>query len=43
MAPSPGSTVIDLCACPGGKTTHLAALMSNKGLLVACDRTYVRQ
>jgi len=35
LAPHPGERVLDLCAAPGGKATHLAALMENKGLLVA--------
>lgn len=39
LRPAAGSTVIDLCACPGGKATHLAALVGREGLVVACDRT----
>ncbi|MDR7483026.1 MAG: 16S rRNA (cytosine(967)-C(5))-methyltransferase RsmB [Armatimonadota bacterium] len=37
LAPTAGSVVIDACAAPGGKTSHLAALMRNTGRLVACD------
>lgn len=35
LDPQPGERVIDLCAAPGGKSTHLAALMQGEGLLVA--------
>ncbi|MCL4871513.1 MAG: RsmF rRNA methyltransferase first C-terminal domain-containing protein [Anaerolineae bacterium] len=35
MRPQPGEWVLDLSAAPGGKSTHLAALMGDKGLLVS--------
>lgn len=37
--PQPGQVVVDACAAPGGKATHLAELMGDRGLIWACDRT----
>jgi len=37
LEPLPGERVLDLCAAPGAKTTHLAALMDDAGELVAVD------
>ena len=37
VAPQPGEFIIDCCSAPGGKTTHMAALMGNKGRIVAGD------
>lgn len=42
MNPKAGETVIDACAAPGGKTTHLAELMNDQGTIWACDRTKSR-
>ncbi len=37
--PQPGEVIADACAAPGGKTMHLAELMSDRGTVWACDRT----
>jgi 16S rRNA (cytosine967-C5)-methyltransferase len=42
LDPQPGERVLDVCAAPGGKATHLAVLMQNRGTLVALDRSAQR-
>lgn len=37
LSPAPGEKVLDLCAAPGGKTTHLGIKMQNRGLVVSND------
>jgi 16S rRNA (cytosine967-C5)-methyltransferase len=37
LSPQPGDTVLDACAAPGGKTTHLAELMQDQGAVVALE------
>ncbi|MBE9189946.1 16S rRNA (cytosine(967)-C(5))-methyltransferase [Gloeocapsopsis crepidinum LEGE 06123] len=42
LDPQPGEVIIDACAAPGGKTTHIAELMQDTGTIWACDRTVSR-
>ncbi|MGV2826762.1 16S rRNA (cytosine(967)-C(5))-methyltransferase [Myxosarcina sp. GI1(2024)] len=42
LAPQPEETIIDACAAPGGKTTHIAELMGDRGKIIACDRATKR-
>ncbi len=38
LSPRPGDRVLDACAAPGGKTTHLAQLMHDRGEIIALDK-----
>lgn len=40
--PKPGWRVIDLCAAPGGKTTHVAETMNDQGQILALDLSAAR-
>jgi 16S rRNA (cytosine967-C5)-methyltransferase len=42
LDPQPGETIIDACAAPGGKTTHIAELMGDRGIVWGRDRASSR-
>ena len=37
LDPQPGETILDLCAAPGGKTTHIQEIRRNQGTVIAVD------
>lgn len=37
LNPRPGEKILDLCAAPGGKSSHIAALTSNNAKIISCD------
>ncbi|XP_044271977.1 tRNA (cytosine(72)-C(5))-methyltransferase NSUN6 [Tribolium madens] len=39
LAPGSNDVILDMCASPGNKTTHIAALLQNQGKLIAIDKT----
>ena len=38
LAPRSTDKVLDACASPGGKTTHLAQIMKNKGVIISIEK-----
>lgn len=42
LNPKPGHSVLDMTAAPGSKTTQLAALMNNRGSILAVEKDFVR-
>lgn len=42
LQPKPGEKILDVCAAPGGKTTHIAAITNNQALITANDNSRVR-
>ena len=41
-SPQPGQVVLDVCAAPGNKTSHLAAQMNNEGNIYSIELSAVR-
>ncbi|MFX0033030.1 MAG: RsmB/NOP family class I SAM-dependent RNA methyltransferase [Candidatus Hodarchaeota archaeon] len=42
LDPKPNETVIDMCAAPGSKSTHLAQIMNNQGTLILIEKNIKR-
>ncbi|KAK8812289.1 hypothetical protein WA158_007523 [Blastocystis sp. Blastoise] len=39
LLPKESDIILDMCASPGGKTTHISQIMKNKGIIIATDRS----
>ncbi|KAF8654219.1 hypothetical protein AX16_003743 [Volvariella volvacea WC 439] len=42
LSPQPNERILDMASAPGGKTTHIAALLQNTGVVFANDATKAR-
>ncbi|MEM1575213.1 MAG: RsmB/NOP family class I SAM-dependent RNA methyltransferase [Nitrososphaerota archaeon] len=42
LKPMPGEKILDICAAPGIKTSHIAQLMNNNGMIISIDSSYSR-
>ncbi len=42
LGAQPGERVMDMCAAPGGKTTHIAEILKNQGEVLAIDKYEVK-
>jgi len=42
LGPLPGEKILDACAAPGGKSTHIAELINNDGIVWSVDRSLRR-
>lgn len=42
LDPQPSETILDMCAAPGGKTSHVAALAQNEAFITANDNSKTR-
>jgi len=42
LDPQPGDAILDVCAAPGGKTSHIAALTNNQAAITANDNSRPR-
>jgi 16S rRNA (cytosine1407-C5)-methyltransferase len=42
LDPKPGETILDVCAAPGGKTSHIAARTNNQAVIWANDNSRAR-
>lgn len=42
LDPAPGESLLDMCAAPGGKSTHMAALTGDRARITALERVYDR-
>lgn len=42
LEPNKDENILDMAAAPGGKTTQIAAICNNKGLITACEKNKIR-